>query len=235
MDEGNRTGARRRKGLGWKPHWDPRDGDHLMISHLRRDLVGVALPEEKLWRIGPILDQGEEGACVGYAWRAWMNARPIANDPERQLQARDIYLRAQLVDEFPGREPEMSGTSVRAGAKVMVRQRRRDTRLSPGQGTTGLLHAVVRLDVRAGRERLRLPEGPHSRRPRPLLVRGRGERRRPRAAELGRGPWPRGVRKGGPEDLELSDKPRLRVGLRHRAGEAAGVASPVRDLRGDRN
>jgi hypothetical protein len=93
-----------------------------MISHLRRDLAGVALPEEKLWRIGPIPDQGEEGACVGYAWRGWMNARPIANDPDKHLRARDIYLRAQLVDEFPGREPEMIGTSVRAGAKVMVRE-----------------------------------------------------------------------------------------------------------------
>ena len=51
-----------------------------------------------------------------------MNAKPIANDPDRHLQARDIYLRAQPVDEFPGREPEVSGTSVTAGAKVMVRE-----------------------------------------------------------------------------------------------------------------
>jgi hypothetical protein len=93
-----------------------------MISHLRRDLAGVALPDEKLWRIGPILDQGEEGACVGFAWRAWMSARPIANDPDRHIRARDIYLRAQRVDEFEGQEPRMSGTSVRAGAKVMVEE-----------------------------------------------------------------------------------------------------------------
>jgi hypothetical protein len=93
-----------------------------MISHLRRDLAGVALPDEKLWRIGLILDQGEEGACVGFAWRAWMSARPIANDPDRHIQARDIYLRAQRVDEFEGQEPRMSGTSVRAGAKVMVEE-----------------------------------------------------------------------------------------------------------------
>ena len=51
----------------------------------------------------------------------------------------------------------------------------------------------------------------------------------------GNGPWPRGVRKGGPEDLELPDKPGLRIGLRRRAGEAAGAASPVRDPRGDRD
>lgn len=93
-----------------------------MISHLRRDLAGVALPDEKLWRIGPILDQGEEGACVGFAWRAWMSAMPIANEPDRHIQARDIYLRAQRVDEFEGQEPRMSGTSVRAGAKVMVEE-----------------------------------------------------------------------------------------------------------------
>jgi hypothetical protein len=123
VNEESRRATRRRKGLGWKPHWDTRDGDHLMISHLQRDLAGVAVPEEKLWRIGPILDQGEEGACVGFAWRAWMNARPVASDPDEHLQARDIYLRAQLVDEFEGAEPAMSGTSVRAGAKVMVRER----------------------------------------------------------------------------------------------------------------
>lgn len=120
VDEESRTGAWRRKGLGWKPYWDPRDRDHLMISHLRRDLAGVAVPEERLWRIGPILDQGEAGACVGFAWRAWMSARPIASDPEGHIQAREIYLRAQHLDEFPGQEPGMSGTSVRAGAKVMV-------------------------------------------------------------------------------------------------------------------
>lgn len=91
-----------------------------MVSYLRRDLAGRAVPDEKLWRIGPILDQGEEDACVGFAWRAWMNATPRANDPERHASARDIYLRAQLVDEFEGQEPEVGGTSVRAGAKVMV-------------------------------------------------------------------------------------------------------------------
>jgi hypothetical protein len=87
-----------------------------------RDLAGVAVPEEKLWRIGPILDQDESGACVGFAWRAWMNAAPVASNPERHLQARISILRAQLVDEFPGKEPAMSGTSMRAGAKVLVRE-----------------------------------------------------------------------------------------------------------------
>jgi hypothetical protein len=119
VSEGNGTSAHR--GLGWRPYWDPRDRNHLMISHLERDLVGMAVPEEKVWQIGPILDQGEEGACVGYAWRAWMNARPIANRPERHIQARDIYHQAQLIDEFPGQEPTLSGTTVRAAAKIMVR------------------------------------------------------------------------------------------------------------------
>ena len=123
MSEETRTGRHRDRGLGWKPYWDERDQDHLMISHLKRDLAGVAVPAEKVWQIGPILDQGREGACVGYAWRAWMNAKPIANKPERLIQARDIYLQAQLIDEFPGQEPTVSGTSVRAAAKIMVRER----------------------------------------------------------------------------------------------------------------
>jgi hypothetical protein len=122
MSEERETRAYREKGLGWKPYWDERDQDYLMISHLQRDLAGAAVPAEKIWQIGPILDQGREGACVGFAWRAWMNAKPISNNPERLIQARDIYLQAQLVDEFPGQEPTMSGTSVRAAAKVMVRE-----------------------------------------------------------------------------------------------------------------
>lgn len=115
MSEERRTGAHREKGLGWKPYWDERD--HLMITHLQKDLAGATVPAEKVWQIGPILDQGREGACVGSAWRAWMNAKPIANKPERLIQVRDIYLQAQLVDEFPGQEPTVSGTSVRAAAK----------------------------------------------------------------------------------------------------------------------
>ena len=140
----------------------------------------------------------------------------------------------------------MIGTSVRAGAKVMVREGHLEEYVWSGSAdeilawvrakgplvfSTQWFDSMFEPDENG----YVYPRGPHSRRPRPLLVRDRGERRRPRAAELGRGPRSRGVRKGRPEDLELPDKPGLCVGLRRRAGEVAGAASPVRDLRGDRD
>jgi len=59
------------------------------------------------------LDQGEEGACVGFGWGHW-----LANYPLRQLvDPRGIYNIAKMMDEWAGEDYE--GTSVRAGAKVL--------------------------------------------------------------------------------------------------------------------
>lgn len=68
------------------------------------------------WEIGKILDQGNEGACVGFGCRALLNASPF-----RQSEgptAREIYLEARIGDEFDDIAVP-SGTSVRAGLNVL--------------------------------------------------------------------------------------------------------------------
>lgn len=74
----------------------------------RRDVVE--------WQIGPIRDQGAEGACVGFGCKALLEASPF-----RQSEgptAREIYLEARVIDEFDDNEVE-EGTSVRAGLNVL--------------------------------------------------------------------------------------------------------------------
>jgi hypothetical protein len=57
-------------------------------------------------------DQGSEGACVGFGV-----ARMLSHLNRKRYDARDIYRRAQRIDEWPGEA--YSGTSVRAGLDVV--------------------------------------------------------------------------------------------------------------------
>jgi hypothetical protein len=74
------------------------------------------------WQEGVVLDQGSEGACVGFAWMGELLAEP--ESPKSQPSfgyanslAISFYNEAKTVDEWPGESYE--GTSVLAGAKVM--------------------------------------------------------------------------------------------------------------------
>lgn len=69
------------------------------------------------WRVPVALDQGNEGACVGFAWAHEAAARPVVVPGVTNQFARDIYHNAQLVDQWPGEAYE--GTSVIAGARTM--------------------------------------------------------------------------------------------------------------------
>lgn len=68
------------------------------------------------WRCDPRLDQGQEGACVGFAWAHELAAIPVVVRNISDQTARTIYHAAQRIDEWPGEN--YSGTSVLAGAKV---------------------------------------------------------------------------------------------------------------------
>lgn len=105
------------KGIGEIPKYDGRDAGYLMSEVLEEELSGASLPAEKFWKIGPILDQGSEGACVGFAWAGWLNCDPVT--PTKDLGDKGglkIYHRCQEIDDFPA---GTSGTSTRAGADVM--------------------------------------------------------------------------------------------------------------------
>lgn len=74
-------------------------------------------PRSYTWAVGPTLDQGQEGACVGFSRCHALAARPRRH-PVSESLAREIYHRAQQIDEWPGEEPTYSGTSVLAGVKA---------------------------------------------------------------------------------------------------------------------
>lgn len=107
----------------WQPRFDEESRNFPI-----RSAIPATPPRKrnKLWRVGPILDQGREGACVGFGWTAELLATPVAvkldrvkavvpSDPQRF--ARETYLAAQRIDEWEGEQYE--GTSVLAGAKVL--------------------------------------------------------------------------------------------------------------------
>lgn len=108
--------------LDWAPSPDPRNRNYPMQATLRT----AVRRRNKLWRPGPVLDQGREGACVGFAWAAEAFSTPVAVDLNRTAKvptkdptqfARTLYRNAQKVDEWLGED--YSGTSVNAGAKAM--------------------------------------------------------------------------------------------------------------------
>lgn len=70
------------------------------------------------WACPTWLDQGQEGACVGFSWSHELCAWPVAVKGISDDFARGIYKEAQKSDEWPGEDYE--GTSVLAGAKTVA-------------------------------------------------------------------------------------------------------------------
>jgi hypothetical protein len=76
-------------------------------------------PRSYTWSVGVWLDQGSEGACVGFSWAQELAARPVVcRDLTDSFARNRIYLEAQKIDEWPGEDYE--GTSVLAGAKIVA-------------------------------------------------------------------------------------------------------------------
>lgn len=83
------------------------------------------------WRVGPPeqpvhLDQGSDGACVGFAFAHELSARPLEIPGLGYDFARGVYWDAQRIDPWPGgaypdASPQYEGTSVLAGVKVLHR------------------------------------------------------------------------------------------------------------------
>lgn len=76
------------------------------------------------WRLFDWLDQGYEGACVGFSWSHELAARPKEVKDITNQTARQLYFRAQELDVWPGgaypnANPFYEGTSVLAGAKAV--------------------------------------------------------------------------------------------------------------------
>lgn len=108
--------------LDWAPHHDPRS----KAFPVRAVIETPPRLRNKLWRVGGTLDQGREGACVGFGWTSEARSTPVAVDLDRLAAdvpkdptefALHIYRRAQQLDEWAGEN--YSGTSVNAGAKAV--------------------------------------------------------------------------------------------------------------------
>ena len=104
--------------LDWKSSHD----DRSLNYGIRPAIKSSTVPVRKMWDEGVILDQGNEGACVGFGWVGEYLAQPVAPEPQPGAQAANayafsVYEDAKQVDEIPGEDYE--GTSVLAGAKVM--------------------------------------------------------------------------------------------------------------------
>lgn len=101
--------------LDWRSRHDERSRNYRAVKRLE-----ITSRTRVLWRPGLVnLDQGQEGACVGFGWANEAFASPVRVKPptDPNAFARVIYRAAQKIDEWPGEDYE--GSSVLAGAKVM--------------------------------------------------------------------------------------------------------------------
>jgi hypothetical protein len=103
--------------LDWVSQHDPESLNY----PIRAVMASTVEKRPKLWKPPAFaLDQGREGACVGFGWTGELIGSPFpdrtAQEGVANLYARGHYLRAKQIDEFPGEDYD--GTSVLAGAKV---------------------------------------------------------------------------------------------------------------------
>lgn len=97
------------KGLGYHRADDKRDwkARRFLVVERNRGFQHYANPLQ--------LNQGNEGACVGFGTTGVINAEPEVHSFTDEF-AFDLYHLAQTMDEWPGENYE--GTSIRAGAKA---------------------------------------------------------------------------------------------------------------------
>lgn len=112
----------------WKSRHDERSRQYPMRALLPPANVSVSFRRQIVWNPGEILDQGNEGACVGFGWTQEALMSPVRVPVNHMLKrlfiggngnsvAHTIYREAKGQDDWPGDDYE--GTSVLAGAKVM--------------------------------------------------------------------------------------------------------------------
>ncbi|NVB41985.1 hypothetical protein G6O69_29430 [Pseudenhygromyxa sp. WMMC2535] len=92
-----------------------------------RELIRAEKPRNRAWTCPKYLNQGEEGACVGFSITHGLLSTPA---PSTRLGSsfatKKIYWAAQEADEwpggsYPGAEPKYDGTAIIEGIKVAQR------------------------------------------------------------------------------------------------------------------
>jgi hypothetical protein len=130
---------------------EPTDFKHIEQYPLR--MVGTPTLVEKTLKLPhayrPKYDQGQEGACVGFAW-SW--AASILN--RTFYDAFWLYYEAQRNDEWPGEE--YSGTSIRAGGDVLRKQGHRLKHKHDHEHETELAHGIERFEWATSVDQIRM-------------------------------------------------------------------------------
>lgn len=100
-------------------HFDERSRNYRI-----RDLVQEQPLVSKTWTLNKYLNQGQEGACVGFGYSAELAAQPQPVKGVTNQTAKALYWQAQKLDDWPGgsypgnTDEVYEGTSVLAGAKA---------------------------------------------------------------------------------------------------------------------
>lgn len=107
---------------------DLRSLNYTVGQELLETAAPMYQPRSYTWSVDDWFDQGQEGACVGFAFAHDLVARPQTVEGVSNSYAREkIYWEAQKIDywsggAYPGASPRYEGTSVLAGAQVCTRE-----------------------------------------------------------------------------------------------------------------
>lgn len=106
------------QGLGRLISIDERDLEHPIEAELPKRLPPRRY---RYWNHnGWWGNQGKTSQCVAYAWIHWLEDAPIMYTADGSIiNPAHLYSMCQDNDEWIEKEPEMQGTSIRAGAKVL--------------------------------------------------------------------------------------------------------------------
>ena len=109
------------KGMGFWP--GPIDElDYDLRPHAATAAEAGRATGEQDWENPLRLDQGREGACVGFGWTGYLNSAPVTHNFDSNY-ALSLYHEITQRDEYPGDwRTGQSGTSVRSGAKDVRRR-----------------------------------------------------------------------------------------------------------------
>lgn len=100
--------------LGRRYEPDPQFKDWPIRALLRQAFYET--PKTRIWSCKTVLNQLNEGSCVGHGFAHNLIARPFPVKGITHSDAVAIYKKAQTLDDYPG--DSYSGTSVLAGVKA---------------------------------------------------------------------------------------------------------------------
>lgn len=101
------------------------EAERIIKNYPIREVIEGDEPRSYTWGCSKHLDQGSEGACVGFSLAHELIAKPVVvKGVTPTFAIEKIYWEAQKIDQwaggsYPGAKPRYEGTSVLAGVKVV--------------------------------------------------------------------------------------------------------------------